>query len=79
MGKEQYGISDSASATVATATLKVFGIVTKSKSKLKRKQSKCKEESRLQQDCLFSLVNSIHVDGRKNAIIKSNERRGNYY
>ena len=48
MGCERHGISDRAGATVATATLKAFGIVTKGESKLKRERSKCKEEIRLE-------------------------------
>ena len=75
-----------AGAAVATAALKAFGTVTESKhkhvidrSKLRRERTKYREDIRLEEDHLFGLVNSIYVNGRKDATMKSNEQNGKYY
>ena len=71
---ERYEVSDRAGAATASATLKAFGIVAEedkryvvNKSKLQREGKKYKEEIRNKEQELLELVDSIFVDGRKDA------------
>ena len=71
---KRYEVSDRAGAAIASATLKAFGIVTEKdkryvveRSKLLRERQKYREEIRNEEQELFELVNSILVDGRKDA------------
>ena len=65
-----------AAAATALATLKAFGIVNEEdkryvvdRSKLRRKRKKCREEIRNKDQELFESVDSIFVNGRKDATI----------
>ena len=86
MDCEQYEVSDKAGITIASATLKAFGIVTEEdkryavdRSKLRRKRQKYREEIRNKEQELFELVNSIFVHGRKDATMTMAEVNGNYH
>ena len=79
-------MSDRAGAAIASATLKAFGIVTEEnkkyavdRSKLRRERQKYREEIRDKKQDLFELVDSIFVDGRKDAKMTMVEVNGNYY
>ena len=70
---ERYEVSDRDGTATASATLKAFGIVTEEdkryvvdRSKLQRERQKYKEIGNKEQE-LFELVDSIFVDGRKDA------------
>ena len=83
---EQYEVSDRASAAIASATLKAFRIVTEEdkryvvdRSKLRRTRQKYREEIRNKEQELFELVDSIFVDGRKDATMTTVEVNGNYH
>ena len=83
---ERYEVSDRASAAIASATLKAFGIVTEEderyvvdRSKLRRERQNYKEEIRNKEQELFELVDSIFVDERKDATMTMVEVSGNYY
>ena len=71
---ERYEVSDIAGAAIASATSKAFEIVTEEdkryvldRSKLRRERQKYREEIRNKEQELFELVDSIFVDGRKDA------------
>ena len=71
---ERYEVSDRAGAAIASATLKTFGIVTEEnkryvvdRSKLQRERQKYREEIRNKEQELFELVDTIFIDGRKDA------------
>ena len=77
---------DRAGAAVASATLKAFGIVTEEdkryvvdRSKLRRDRQKYGEEIKNKEQKLFELVDSIFVDGRKDATMTMVEVNGNYH
>ena len=77
-------MSDRAGAAIASATLKAFGIVTEEdkryvvdRSKLPRERQKYREEIRSQEQELFELINSIFVDGTKDATMTMVEVNGN--
>ena len=83
---EQYEVFDRADAGIASATLKAFGIVTEEdkryvvyRSKLRRERQKYREEIRNKKQKLFELVDSIFVDGRKDAATTMVEVNGNYH
>ena len=83
---ERYEVSDRASAAIALATLKAFGIVTEKdkrnvvdRSKLQRERQKFREKIKNKQQELFELVDSIFVDGRKDATMTMVEVNGNYH
>ena len=82
---ERFDISDRAAATIATATLKAFGIVTDTnktnvmdRSKLRREKQKYREEIQKDEELQFGAVDGIYIDGRKDATIIS-VRQGNSY
>ena len=77
-------MSDRAGAAIALATLEAFGIVTEEdkryvvdRSKLQRERQKYREEIRNEKE-LFELVDSIFVDGRKDATMTMVEVMENY-
>ena len=81
-------MSDRAGAATASATLKAFGIVAEENkryvvdgSKLRRERKKYREEIRNKEQKLFELVDSIFVDGRKDATMTVVEVsiNGNYH
>ena len=83
---ERYQVSDRAGAAIASATLKGFEIVTEKnkkyvmeKRKLRRERQKYIEEIRNKEQELFELVDSIFVDGRKDATMTKLEVNGNYH
>ena len=83
---ERYEVSDRAGATVASATLKAFGIATEEdkryvvdRSKSRRERQKYREEIRNKEQELFELVDSIFVDRRKDATMTMVEVNGNYH
>ena len=83
---ERYEVSDRANAAIASATLKAFGIVTEEdkryvvdRSKLRRERQRYREEIRNKEQELFELVDSIFVDGRKDATMTIVEVNGNYH
>ena len=83
---ERYELSDRAGAAIASATLKAFEIVTEEdkryvvdKSKLRRERQKYREEIRNNEQELFELMDSIFVDGRKDATMTMVDLNGNYY
>ena len=83
---EQYEVSDRAGAAIASATLKAFEIVTEEdkrytvdRSKLRREKQKYREKIRKKEQELFELVDSIFVDGRKDATMTMVEVNGNYH
>ena len=82
----RYKVSDRASAAIASATLKAFGIVTEEdkryvvdRSKLGRERQKYREEIRNKEQELFELLDSVFVDGRKDATMTMVEVNGNYH
>ena len=79
-------MSDHAGAVIATATLKAFRIATENESKfvidcskLRRERSKGREKNQTGKRSLVWSLNSIYVDRRTDATIKSNKRRKKYY
>ena len=81
---ERYEVSDRAGAAIASATLKAFGIVTEedkgyvvNRSKLRRKRQKYRKEIRNKEQELF--VDSIFVNGRKDATMTVVVVNGNYH
>ena len=87
---ERYEVSDKAGAAVASATLTAFGIVTEedkryvvNRSKLRRentvKKSEYRTEIRIKKQELFESVDSIFVEGRKDASMTMVEVNGNYH
>ena len=83
---ERYEVSDRAGATKASATLKALAIVTEKdkryvvdRSKLRSEKQKYREEIRNKKQELFELVDSIFVDGRKDATMTMVEVNGNYH
>ena len=83
---EQYEVSDRAGVAIALATLKAFGIVTEEdkryvvdRSKLQRERQKCKDKIKNKEQELFELVDSIFVDGRKDATMTMVEVNDNYH
>ena len=86
MACERHEVSDRAGAAIAPVILKAFGIVTKEdkryvvdRSKLQRERQKCREEIESKEQELFELVDSIFVDGRKDATMIMVEVNGNYH
>ena len=82
---ERYEVSGRAGAAMASATLKTFGIVTEEdkryvvdRSQLRRERQKYREEIRNKEQELFELVDSIFVDGRKDATMTMVEVNGNF-
>ena len=80
---ERYEVSDRAGAPIALATLKAFGIVTEEdkryvvdRSKLQRERQKYREEIKNKEQ---ELVDSIFVDGRKDATMTMVEVNENYH
>ena len=78
-------MSDRAGAAIASATLKAFGIVTEEdkryvvdRSQLRRERRKYREEIRNKEQELFELVDSIFVDGRKDATMTMVEVNKNF-
>ena len=79
---ERYEASDKANAAAASATLKAFGIITDedkrhvvNRSNLQRERQKCREKIRRKEKDFFEYVDSIFVDGRKDAtltVVESN-------
>ena len=83
---ERYEVSDRAGAATASATLKAFRIVTEEdkryvvdRSKLRRERQKYREEIKNKEQELFELVDSIFVDGRKDATMIMVEVNRNYH
>ena len=83
---ERYEVSDKAGAAIASATLKAFGTVSEGnkryvvdKSMLRKERQKYREEIRNKKQKLFELVDSIFVDGRKNATMTMVEVNGSYH
>ena len=83
---ERYEVSDRAGAAIASATLKAFGIVTEEdkrsvvdRSKLQSERQKYRKEIKNKEQELFELVDSIFVDGRKDATMTMVEVNGNYH
>ena len=83
---ERYEVSDRAGAAITSATLKVFGIATEEdkryvvdSSKLRSERQKYREEIKNKEQELFELVDSIFVDGRKDATMTMVEVNGNYH
>ena len=83
---KRYEVSDRAGAAIASATIKAFGIVTEedekyvvNRSKLRRERQKYREEIRNEEQELFELVDSIFVDGRKDATMTMVEVNGNFH
>ena len=79
-------MSDRTGAAIALATLKAFRIVTEDnkryvvdRSKLRRTRQKYREEIRSMEQEIFELVDSIFVDGRKDATMTMVEVNGNYH
>ena len=79
-------MSDRAGAAIASATLKAFGIVTEEdkryvvdRSKLRRERQKYREEIKNKEQELFALVDSIFVDGRKDATMTMVEVNESYH
>ena len=71
---ERCEVSGRAGAAIASAAIKAFGIVTEEdkryvviRSKLRREKQKYREKIRNKEQELFELVDSIFVDGRKDA------------
>ena len=85
MACERYEVSERAGAFIASATLKAFGIVIKEDkrhvvdriSKLRRERQRYREETRNKVQELFELVDSIFVNGRKDATMTMDEVNGN--
>ena len=82
---KRYEVSDRAGAAIASTTLKAFGIVTEEdkryvvdRSKLRRERQKYREIKNKEQE-LFELVDSIFVDGKKDATMTIVEVIGNYH
>ena len=83
---ERYDVSDRAGAAIASATLKAFGIISEAdktnvvdRSKLRRERQKYREELRQNEAELFDIVESIFIDGRKDATLTMAEVDGRYY
>ena len=75
-----------AGAAIASATLKAFGIVTEEvkryvldRIKLRRERQKYREEIGNKEQELFELLDSIFVDGRKDATMTMVEVNENYH
>ena len=85
MACERYEVSERAGAFIVSATLKAFGIVIEEDkrhvvdriSKLRRERQKYREETRNKVQELFELVDSIFVNGRKDATMTMVEVNGN--
>ena len=83
---ERYKVFDRAGAAIASATLKAFGIVTEEdkryvvdRSKLWRERPKYREEIKNKEQEFIELVDSIFVDGRKDAAMAMVDVNGNYH
>ena len=83
---ERYEVSERTGAAIVSATLKAFKIVTEEdrryvvdRSKLRRERQKHREEIRKKEEELFHLVDSICIDGRKDATMTLSETNGKYY
>ena len=83
---ERYEVSDRAGAAIASATLKAFEIATEEdkryvvdRSKLRKERQKYREEIKNKEQELFELVDSIFVNGRKDATMTMVEVNGNYH
>ena len=86
MACERYEVSDRAGAAIASVTLKALGISTEEdkryvvdRSKLQRERQKYRKEIKNKEQELFELVDSIFVDGRKDATMTMVEVNGNYH
>ena len=84
--RETLKTRDHQSMIAGAKELKAFGIVTEEdkryvvdRSKLRREMQKYREESKNKEQELFELVDSIFIDGRKDATMTMVEVNGNYH
>ena len=69
---ERYQISDRAAATIGSATLKDYGVVTDydaslviDRSKLRRERKKYRDEFTKAEESLFKIVDGIYLNGQR--------------
>ena len=84
---DKFNVSDRAGAAIAAGVLKDYAIITGTdtrhvidRSNLRRKQTKHREVVRIEEPALFSLVDGVYVDGRKDTtMILFQSQDGKYY